>query len=109
MTKQQADPPVPPMTVQDVLLLVLQADAYPILGNEDVPVALRMERAALRHAETAVSSPDDPPEFARWLEALRQPDIGQDERAEVLGAMYAYFDLEETLSAREPEDFANRL
>ena len=33
MTKQQADPPVPPMTVQDVLLLVLQADAYPILGN----------------------------------------------------------------------------
>ena len=32
------------MTVRDVLLLVLQADAYPILGNEDVPVALRLQR-----------------------------------------------------------------
>jgi hypothetical protein len=97
MTKQQADPLATPMTVRDVLLLVLQADAYPILGNEDVPVALRMEKAALQHAETAVSSPDDPPEFARWLAALRQPGIGQGEREEVLGAMYAYFDPEETL------------
>ena len=97
MTQQQADPPATPMTVRDVLRLVLQADAYPILGNEDVPVALRMERAALQHAETAVSSPDDPPEFARWLEALRQPGIGQDEHEEVFGAMYAYFDSEETL------------
>ena len=96
MTKPQADLPTTPMTVRDVLRLVLQADAYPILGNEDVPVALRMERAALQHAETAVSSPDDPPEFARWLKALRQPGIGQDEREEVLGAMYAYFDPEGT-------------
>ncbi|SRR5216684_523413 len=96
MTKQPDDPPATPMTVWDVLLLVLQADVYPILGNEDVPVALRMERAALQHAETAVSSPDDPPEFARWLKALRQPGIRQDEREEVLGAMYAYFDPEET-------------
>ena len=78
MTQQQADPPATPMTVRDVLRLVLQADASPILGNEDVPVALRMERTALQHAETAVSSPDDPPEFARWLEALRQPCIEQD-------------------------------
>ena len=60
MTKQQADPLAMPMTVRDVLPLVWQADAYPILGNEDMPVALRMERAALEHAETAVSSPDDP-------------------------------------------------
>ncbi len=29
MTKQQADPPVTSMTVRDVLVLVLQADAYP--------------------------------------------------------------------------------
>jgi len=81
----------------------------PILGNADVPIALWMERAALQHAETAVSSPDDPPEFARWLETLLQPGIGQDERQEVLGAMYAYFDRDKTLSAREAEDFANRL
>jgi hypothetical protein len=62
-----------------------------------VPVALRLERAALQHAETAVSSPDDPPEFACWLAALWQPGIGQDERQEVLGAMYAYFDPDERL------------
>ncbi len=52
MTQQQADPPATPMTARDVLLLVLRADAYLILGNEDVPVALRMEKAALRPAET---------------------------------------------------------
>ena len=95
--RQHAEPPATPMRVRDVLLLVLQADAYPILGNEDVPVALRMQRVALQHAETAVSSPDDPPEFARWLAALRQPGIGPDAREEVLWAMYAYFDPEETL------------
>jgi hypothetical protein len=87
--------PAIPMTVRDVLLLVLQADAYPILGNEDVPVALRMQRAALQHAETAMASPDDPPEFARWLAVLRQPGVGPDAREEVLGAMYAYFNPEE--------------
>jgi len=94
---QHSETPATPRTVRDVLRLVLQADASPILGNEDVPVALRMERTALQHAETAVSSPDDPPEFARWLAALRQPGIGQDARPEVRGAMYAYFDPEETL------------
>jgi len=59
------------MTVWDVRLLVLQADASPILGNDDVLVALRMERAALQHAETAMLSSDDPPDFARWLAAMR--------------------------------------
>lgn len=97
MTKQQDDVPTTPMTVRDVLRLVVQADAYPILGNEDIPVALRMDSAALQHAATAVSSPDDPPEFARWLAALRQPDLGADEREEMLWAVRAYFDPEETL------------
>jgi hypothetical protein len=96
MTNPQADLPATPMMVRDVLLLVLQADAYPILGNEDVPVALRMQRAALQHAATAVSSPDDPPEFARWLAALQQPDLSVEAREDVLWAMYAYFDPEET-------------
>ena len=68
-----------------------------------------MERAALQHAETAVSSSDDPPECARWLAPLQQPGIGQDERQEVLGAMYAYVDPDEMLEAREAEDVANRL
>jgi hypothetical protein len=64
MTKRQAETSATPMAVRDVLLLLLQADAYPILGNEDVPVALRMERAA-----------------------LRRHGIGPEEREEVLGAM----------------------
>jgi hypothetical protein len=71
VTQQQADPTATPMTVLHVQLLVLQADASPILGNEDVPVVLCMERAALQHAEIAVSSPDGPPECAHWLKALR--------------------------------------
>jgi len=47
--------------------------------------ALRTEKAVLQHAATAASSPDDPPEFAPWLEALRQPGLGQDQREEVSG------------------------
>jgi hypothetical protein len=97
MMKQQADPLATPMTVRDVPPLMWQADVYPLLGNEDVPVALRMERAARQHAETAVSSPDDPPEFARWLEVLRQPGIGQDKREQMFGAMDVYCDPEAML------------
>ena len=97
MMKPKADALAAPMTVRDVLLLVLKADHYPILGNEDVPVALLMERAALQHAETAVASPDDPPEFARWLEALRKPGLGNEAREEVMVAMGEYFDPEERL------------
>ena len=95
MMKQHADTPAASMTVRDVLLLVLQADRYPILGNEDVPVVIRMEQEALQKAETAVASPDDPPEFVRWLEALRKPGLGNEAREEVMVAMGEYFDPEE--------------
>jgi hypothetical protein len=60
MTQQQADPPTTPMTVRDVLLLAVQADASLILGHAEVPVVFRMDRAALEHAETTVASLDDP-------------------------------------------------
>jgi hypothetical protein len=52
------------VTVREVLRLLLEADSYPCPGNEDWAVAARMEAAALAKAETAVASPDDPPEFA---------------------------------------------
>ena len=97
MMKPKADALAAPMTVRDVLLLVLKADHYPILGNEDVPVMISMEQEALQKAETAVSSPDDPPEFARWLETLRKPGLGNDERDEVIVAMEDYFDPEDRL------------
>ena len=92
MMQPQAGSPATPMTVRDVLFMVLQADAYPILGNEDVPVALCMQCEMLQHAATAVCSPEDPPEFAHWLAALQQPDLGTDAREEILWAMYGYFD-----------------
>lgn len=35
------------ISVRDVLLLILEADKYPRLGNEDWPVAAALEREAL--------------------------------------------------------------
>ncbi len=34
------------ISVRDVLLLILEADKYPRLGNEDWPVAAALEREA---------------------------------------------------------------
>jgi hypothetical protein len=62
--------PGPVITVRDVLRLLWEADSYPCIGNEDWTVAAGMEAAALAKAATAVASPDDPPEFGRWLGAL---------------------------------------
>jgi hypothetical protein len=64
-----------PVTVREVVRLLLEADSYPRLGNEDWPVAARMEAAAIEKPATAVPSPDDPPEFGRWLEALRRAHV----------------------------------
>jgi hypothetical protein len=55
--------PEPTITVREVLRLLLEADSYPRLGNEDWAVAARMEAAALKKAVTAAASSDDPPEF----------------------------------------------
>ena len=72
--------------VREVIRLFWEADSYPRLGNEDLPVAARMEAAALEKAATAVASPDDPPEFGRWLEALRDANLSTNEREEnILG------------------------
>jgi hypothetical protein len=79
-------------TVREVVRLLLEADSYPRLGNADWPVAERMEAAALEKASTAVASPDDPPEFARWLEALRRPELSVNEREEIYWALHDYFE-----------------
>lgn len=55
------------ISVRDVLLLILEADKYPRLGNEDWPVAAALEREALERAKTSVPSADDPPAYQRWL------------------------------------------
>jgi hypothetical protein len=36
------------ITVREVVRLLLEADSYPRLGNEDWPVAAHMEAAAIR-------------------------------------------------------------
>ena len=89
------------VTVREVLRLLLEADSYPCPGNEDWAVAARMEAAALAKAETAVASPDDPPEFALWLQALRRrPKLPLNEREEIYWAMHDYFDEEKLRQAR---------
>ena len=88
------------VTVREVIRLLLEADSYPRVGNEDWPVAARMEAAALKKVATAVASPDDPPEFARWLEGLRNPDLSTDEREETYWAIHDYFAEEKPQRAR---------
>jgi hypothetical protein len=42
--------PEPVITIRDVIRLLWEADSYPCIGNEDWPVAARMEAAALAKA-----------------------------------------------------------
>jgi hypothetical protein len=90
------------VTVREVVRLLLEADSYPRMGNEDWPVAARMEAAALEKAATAVASPDDPPEFARWLEALQRRDLSVNEREEIYWAIHDYFAEEDCPRAGAP-------
>ena len=83
--------PEAPVTMREVLRLLLEADSYPRVGNEDWATAARMETAALEKAATALASPDDPPEFARWLEGLRNPSLSADEREQIYWAIHDYF------------------
>lgn len=83
------------VTVREVVRLLLEADSYPRLGNEDWPVAARMEAAALEKAASAVASPDDPPEFGRWLQALQRRELSVNEREEIYWAIHDYFGEEE--------------
>jgi hypothetical protein len=82
----------PVITAREVLRLLLEADSYPCLANEDWPVAARMEEAAIEKGATAVASPDDPPEFGRWLEALQRRDLSVNDREEIYWAIHDYFE-----------------
>ena len=84
-----------PFTACEVFQSLLEADKYPCTGNEDVPMGVVMTRDAPEKARTAVLSPDDPPEFARWLREFQRPDLTSNEQEEIIWALYDYF---------EPED-----
>ena len=88
----RAAAPQAPITVREALRQMWEADSYPILGNEDWRVAKRMESEALERAAMAVQGPDDPPEFATWIAALRNPKLPTDERDDILSAIYDLFD-----------------
>jgi len=81
-----------PTTVREVLSLLLAADSYPRLGNHDWREAELLEAEALRKAQTAEPHPDDPPEFALWLETLLTPGLSNDAREEVYFALHDFFD-----------------
>jgi hypothetical protein len=80
------------VTICEVLRLLLVVDAFPRQSNADRERAQELVAAALAKGEGATGSPDDPPEFRVWLDALRRPDIRNDEREAVYGAMYDYFE-----------------
>jgi hypothetical protein len=83
-----------PITVREVLRLLLAADSYPRLGNHDWREADLLEAEALQKAQTAEPRADDPPEFARWLAALRDPHLSNDERGDIMSAVRDLFDPE---------------
>jgi hypothetical protein len=86
------DATAPPLTMREALRLIWQAAKYPILGNDDWRVGARMDAEALAQAATAVQGPDDPPEFAAWIAALRDPTLPDDAREDILSAIYDVFD-----------------
>jgi hypothetical protein len=82
----------PPLTMREALREIWKAASYPTSGNEDLRIAARMDAEALERAGKAVPRPDDPPEFAMWIAALRDPRILDIEREDIMSAVYDLFD-----------------
>ncbi len=83
-----------PITVREVLRLLLEADSYPCLGNGDWRVCQAMEADALKLTPQAIPSPDDPPEFGRWMETLLKPHVTGAEKDEIYDALHEFFEPE---------------
>jgi hypothetical protein len=81
-----------PISVRAVLKLLLNADRYPRYNAHDWREADLWEKEALDKAETALASPDDPPDLASWLAALRAPGVTGETRDTVFRAMHDYFE-----------------
>jgi hypothetical protein len=82
----------PPLTMREALRQIWEADRYPILGNEDAHVAMRMSAEAIARAGEAVPASDDPPEFAAWVSDLLNPRLPKGERDDIMAAIYDLFD-----------------
>lgn len=94
--KRPTGPPPEPITLRDALRGIWQADKYPVLGNEDLREARRLDAEALERAGWAVMSPGDRPEFADWIAALRNPELPGDEREEIMYAVHDLFEPDES-------------
>lgn len=86
-----------PLSLREALRHIWLAEKYPCPGNEDWAVATRLTAEALERAGKAVPAPDDLPEFAAWITALRKPDLSDDEREEIFSAVYDLFDPEDAV------------
>jgi hypothetical protein len=76
------------------LLAFAKAWTYPILGNEDVSVVRRLFEGARTLSKGVAASAADPPEFAGWLEILRdEARDGSDAWEDTLHAVTDYFGL----------------
>ena len=79
---------------REALLAFAKAWTYPILGNEDVPVMKRLFEQANGLAKDTAVSTSDPPEFAGWLQILRdKARKGSNEWEDTLHAVTDYFGL----------------
>jgi hypothetical protein len=85
-----------PISVREVILRVLASDKYPCYNILDCQYARGLEKDALEKADSAIPSPDDPPDFSRWLEVLRQPDLTIDGREAIYDEIHDYFEPEGT-------------
>lgn len=90
-----------PVSTRKVIRLIWEADSYPILGNEDIPVSRRLMAAAMAEIGMAVPSVDDPPEFALWLAVLQRAGASLEEREDVIWAIHDFFRAEEKSITRE--------
>lgn len=86
--------PIKLLSQREALRGIWEADRYPIRGNEDWRIAARRDAEALERAATAVPETGDPPEFAGWIAALRNPKVSDLEREDIMSAIYVLFEPE---------------
>jgi hypothetical protein len=76
------------------LLAFAKSWTYPILGNEDGAVVENLFEQARALAKDVEASAADPPEFAAWLEILREKPRGNlNQWEDTLHAVTDYFGL----------------
>jgi hypothetical protein len=80
----RAAAPAAPITARETLRLIWEAERYPIRGNEDWREAAALEKEARVRAATALTSPDDPPEFKQWLTELLDQSLPEAGREAVM-------------------------